>query len=100
MSKAFDSVGLDPLRKALERIKIKKSIINLIIFTFQDRMMKVLTEYGPSDLMTAGDGIDQGDCISPLLWRIFYDPLLTRVYRSGLGYKSKVLWPKDTSTMS
>src|SRR5207248_6853385 len=32
-------------------------------------------------------GIDQGEVISPLLWYIYYDPLLTKVQQSShLGY--------------
>ena len=33
------------------------------------------------------DGIEQGEVLSPLLWRIFYDPLLVRVQEAKeLGY--------------
>ena len=38
--------------------------------------MKVITSFGLSDTLQAGDGIDQGKVISPLIWRIFYDSLL------------------------
>ena len=38
----------------------------------------------------AGDGIEQDETISPLIWRIFYDPLLRRIQGDpGLGYKVK-----------
>ena len=44
--------------------------------------------YGLSDGFTAADGIDQGEIISPLLWRIFYDPLLYRLqFATSLGYR-------------
>ncbi len=47
-----------------------------------------------SPQFTAEDGIDQGDTISPLLWRIFYDPLLSALQKnSSRGYKMKVNWP-------
>ncbi|CAB5359699.1 unnamed protein product [Rhizophagus irregularis] len=38
----------------------------------------------PFEMMT---GIDQGEIISPLLWIIFYDPLLDRLRKSDLGFK-------------
>jgi hypothetical protein len=38
------------------------------------------------------DGIDQGDTISPLLWRIFYDPLLQEVEDKCKGYQMKTTW--------
>lgn len=76
MAKAFDSVGMMPLKKALKHIKLPESAINFIINLFNNRKMRVITAYRLSDIFTAGDGIDQGKVISPLIWRIFYDPLL------------------------
>ena len=32
-------------------------------------------------------GIDQGEVISPLLWCIYYDPLLCEIQQRNLGYK-------------
>ncbi|CAG8636596.1 17484_t:CDS:2, partial [Rhizophagus irregularis] len=54
---------------------------------FQGRMNQVFTPFGltkPFEMMT---GIDQGEIISPLLWIIFYDPLLDRLRKSDLGFK-------------
>src|SRR5438876_3886128 len=31
-------------------------------------------------------GIDQGEVISPLLWCIYYDPLLCKIEQQELGY--------------
>jgi exonuclease III/ribonuclease HI len=98
MSKAFDSVGMVPLQYALRRLKIPESVIQLLINTFDGRSMRIITEYGLSDPFTAADGIDQGEVISPLLWRIFYDPLLCRIAQdNSLGYTMEVAWPQRTS---
>ncbi|GBC23530.2 RNA-directed DNA polymerase from mobile element jockey-like [Rhizophagus irregularis DAOM 181602=DAOM 197198] len=68
MKKAFDSVG----------------------------SLRVATAYGLSDGFTGYDGIDQGDALSPLLWRIFYDPLLVRIQQTKDSiYEMKVNWPND-----
>src|SRR5213079_3233221 len=73
-----------------------KNIINFISNLFTNRNMNILTAYGTTEIITAGDGIDQGDSISPLLWRIFYDPLLCAVTRYGSrSYKMEVTWPHD-----
>jgi hypothetical protein len=49
-----------------------------------------------SPMFTAKDGIDQGDSISPLMWRIFYDPLLVAIQNeSRLGYETEILWPHN-----
>jgi hypothetical protein len=76
MAKAFNSVGMAPLSKALTRIKLSPPAINFIINLFKNRKMKVITVYRLSNSFTAGDRIDQGEVISPLIWQIFYDPFL------------------------
>src|SRR5207253_1034730 len=96
MSKAFDSIGMVSLRYALTRIRLPPLTINFIINLFQHREMKVITKYGLSDELQAMDGIDQGKVISPLIWRIFYDPLLCRIMDDeSLGYTMSVTWLTD-----
>src|SRR6266542_4509159 len=79
MARAFNSVGMVPLGKALRRIRCSEQFIVFIINLFSKRSLSIITHYGPTPPFEAGDGIDQGEVMSPLLWRIFYDPLLTRV---------------------
>lgn len=97
MAKAFDSVGLTPLKIALQRIKLPPNIIDFIIHIFKERKIKIITTYGLSNGFTAEDGIDQGEIISPLLWRIFYDPLLYRIQSDPkFGYTME--WHNKTIT--
>src|SRR5829696_7514857 len=86
MAKAFDSVGLTPLRRSLERIKVPTETINFVIDLFDERQISVITAHGATDFFTGQDGIDQGETISPILWRIFYDPLLCAIQNSSRGY--------------
>src|SRR5437016_11791621 len=96
ISKAFDSISIIGLTKSLERLSVPSNIIDFISSLFTNRNMNILTAYGTTNIITAGDGIDQGDSISPLLWRIFYDPLLSAVTRYGTrGYTMNVTWPHD-----
>ena len=96
ISKAFDSISILGLTKSLERLSVPKNIINFISNLFTNRNMNILTAYGTTEIITAGDGIDQGDSISPLLWRIFYDPLLCAVTNYGSrGYNMELMWPHD-----
>jgi hypothetical protein len=44
--------------------------------TMVDEFVKSYSDYLS---FHAGDRIDQGEMISLLIWRIFYDPLLTRI---------------------
>ncbi|CAB4403165.1 unnamed protein product [Rhizophagus irregularis] len=96
MKKAFDSVGLEVLNRALLRIDIPASLAEWIIALFKHRFLRIATAYGLSDGFIGNDGIDQGDALSPLLWRIFYDPLLVGIQQTkDSGYEMKVTWPND-----
>src|SRR5438105_4528280 len=79
---------------ALERIKIPTNIINFIISLFYNRQISIITCFGLTQPFTGNDGIDQSETISPLLWQIFYDPLLCRINDdSNLGINIKINWP-------
>ena len=82
MRKAYDSVSWEGLEKALKRIKMKLSIIDILEGIHNNRYSAVITDHGPTDYYEVQDGIDQGEVYSPLLWRIFYDPLLCRIQRT------------------
>lgn len=67
-AKVFDTVNINILNRAMTRIKIPGNIKALITFLFKGRNLRVITPFGLSDPIIAGDGIDQGEAISPLLW--------------------------------
>src|SRR5437773_1405534 len=97
MTKAFDSVSLIPLVKALKRIKIPLNINRFIIDLFDQRQMRVIINFGFFDIFTGEDGIDQGETISLLLWHIFYDTLLCRIQKDqSLGFTIKLKWPSKS----
>jgi len=94
--KAFDSVGLEMLKKSLERIKLPKNAVSFILSLYEKRKIKVITNFGLTKEFEAKDGLDQGEVISPLAWRIFYDPLLCTVQKTkNLGYEMTTKWPTD-----
>ena len=88
MKKAFDSVSLKMMEKALERIKVPNLLIKFLLNLYNKRKIKVYTEYGLTKEFKAEDGLDQGEVVSPLMWRIFYDLLLYLIYKKeDLSYK-------------
>ena len=96
MRKAFDSVGLKMLKKALIKIKLLEGIISLIMSLFERRKIKVITSFGLTEEFEAEDGLDQEEVISPLAWRIFYDLLLCVVKDEiNLGYHMLTNWLVD-----
>ena len=87
MKKAFDSVSLRSLELALKRLKIPQITVTFILNLFENRQSKIITDLGTTDCFEISDGIEQGEVISPLVWRIFYDPLLSRIQEDPeLGY--------------
>ena len=75
-------------------------MIKLTIYLFRKREVRVITENGLTNPIKAGDGIDQGETISPLLWRIFYDPLLYKIQENqNLGYTMECTWKPNLQTI-
>ncbi|EXX74870.1 hypothetical protein GLOIN_2v1824527 [Rhizophagus irregularis DAOM 181602=DAOM 197198] len=79
ISKAYDSVNTTMLKMSLERIKLPNSFINLVMDISLNRSNKILVNNELTDSYHVEDGIDQGEVWSPILWRIFYDTLLSRL---------------------
>ncbi|GBB98574.1 hypothetical protein RclHR1_32690001, partial [Rhizophagus clarus] len=77
ISKVFDSVNLTMLKFALERIRLPAITIMLILSLFMNHSNWVFTAHGETSSYRVRIGIDQGEVISPLLWVIYIDPLLT-----------------------
>ena len=87
LSKCYDRVDTRILRHAMTRLKIPLSFVDLVIDLFTNRRNYVLTDVGKTPDYDVLIEIDQGEVISPLLWCIYYDPLLTKVQQSShLGY--------------
>ncbi|EXX61795.1 hypothetical protein RirG_167880 [Rhizophagus irregularis DAOM 197198w] len=89
MSKAYDRVNIFMLEKAMQRLKIPSSFINLTKELFLGRKNSVFTAGGLSNPYDVMVGIDQGEIISPLLWCIYYDPLFTAIQQEHFGYRVK-----------
>src|SRR5437868_1716756 len=96
MKKAFDSVSLEMIEKALRRIKLPELMIRFLLSLYNKKKIRVITEYGLTKEFEAEDGLDQGEVVSPLMWRIFYDPLLCIIHKEeNLGYIIDSNWLQD-----
>ena len=67
MKKVFDSVSLELLKKALQRIKILVIRQEFILDLFDKRQTRIITAVGLIEVITADDGIEQSEVISPLI---------------------------------
>jgi hypothetical protein len=80
---------MNMLLNALKRLKLPPAFCNFIRALFSSRFNQVFTTHGNTNEYQVISGIDQGEIISPILWCIYYDPLLTRIQKSILGYNLK-----------
>ena len=67
MKKAYDSVSMKSLQLALQRIKLPVEIVRFITELYSRREVSIITEFGLTKKFIAGDGIEQGETISPLV---------------------------------
>src|SRR6266542_6964586 len=95
--KAYDRVDLTILQRAMERVKIPPSCIALILDFFTHRKNAILTKGGLSDYYDVKIGIDQGEVISPLLWCIYFDPLLCKINQLNKDYTLTHKWMTNVS---
>src|SRR5438132_1371351 len=90
MSKAYDSINIHLLQKALERIQLPSQLTQIILDLLLDRSNKIITNFGLTQPYNVKNGIDQGEMITPLLWQIYYDPLITQIAKTYKGYNLEV----------
>src|SRR5437773_3089995 len=68
MKKAFDSVSLTMMEKALKRIKIPDLTTKFLLNLYNKRKIKVITEYDLTKEFEAENELDQEEVVSPLMW--------------------------------
>ncbi|CAJ0908002.1 15184_t:CDS:2, partial [Entrophospora sp. SA101] len=69
---------------------------DLCLNTLKNRQSKIITSVGLTSNFRVEDGIEQGEAWSPILWRIFYDPLLCELDKfSQHGYQMKTQYRLD-----
>jgi hypothetical protein len=84
ISKAFDSIDLCILQLSFDRLKFLQNLSKFIISLFTSRKNNILIPFGHTESYNLLVGIDQGEVISPLLWVIYFDPLLTELLSSAI----------------
>jgi len=93
MSKAYDRVNIFMLQKAMARLKLPSPFITFITNLFTNHTNQIFTYHGTTNPYNVLVGIDQGEVICPLLWCIYYDPLLCHIQNQpDLGYRLSHSW--------
>jgi hypothetical protein len=99
IAKAFDSVNLASLGKALDRIHIPKKLKKIMLRLLNKRFLRVNTEEGLTERIIASKGLDQGEVLSPILWAIFYDPLIARIAKYSNNVTSVLAYMDDLALL-
>ena len=92
MSKAYDSVNFELFQKSLLRLQMPQQLINILSNLLFNRTNRVITNLGLTNFYSVKNGIDQGETITPLFWRIYYDPLITHISTHFSGYTLSTTW--------
>jgi Reverse transcriptase (RNA-dependent DNA polymerase) len=87
-SKAFDSVPFEALRLSFSRFRIPSEFTEFYFQNFlYGRKVKLLTDFGPTPEIHLSREIPQGAIVSPLLWLLFYTPLLIALKTTPREFK-------------
>jgi len=86
MSKAYNSVNLELFTKSLKWISMPQNLINILTNLLTDRQNCVISNLGLTNFYSVKNGIDQEETITPLFWRIYYDPLIHKIASKFSGY--------------
>ena len=75
-------------------------LINILTNLLTDRTNRVITNFGLTGHYSVQNGIDQGETITPLFWRIYYDPLITNISLNLPGYTMQTSWQTSLTSPS
>ena len=86
-SQAFDRVNYVKLFRMLIKKRLCPVIIRFLIILYTNQSIRIQWGSTVTDLCTISNGVKQGGVLSPILFTIYVDELLTRlrdVYSAGL----------------
>ncbi|KAG9285553.1 hypothetical protein G9A89_006541 [Geosiphon pyriformis] len=76
--------GLDGLAGYAQSIQLSwMTLLESELAAYQNVVNRVMIDFGLSNSYVVHDGLDQDEVFSPLLWKIFYNPLLCCIESGG-----------------
>lgn len=84
-SKAFDRVQYDRLFRLLSDRNVNPLYIRLLMSMYVSQRLRVLFDGESSDWFCVTNGVKQGGVLSPTLFGIYVDGLLTKLKALGIG---------------
>ena len=84
-SKAFDRVQYGKLFNILRQRNIPPVVTRLLLDMYTRQRLRASWSEGISEAFNTENGVKQGGILSPILFCVYIDELLTRINESGLG---------------
>ena len=69
-----------------------QNLINILTNLLTDCQNHVISNLGLTNFYSVKNSIDQGETITPLFWRIYYDPLIHKIASKFSGYSLSASW--------
>ena len=85
-SEAFDRVNYVKLFRILNKKRLCPVIIRFFIILYTNQSIRIQWGSTVTDLCTISNGVKQGGVLSPILFTIYVDELLTRLRDGHLGH--------------
>ena len=86
-SKAFDKVHFGKLFKLLIERKIPAVVIRLLLDSYTRQKICTVWNGAKSRNFSAMNGVRQGGVLSPILFTIYFDEMIHKLEKSGIGCK-------------
>ncbi|KAG9287643.1 hypothetical protein G9A89_023993 [Geosiphon pyriformis] len=90
IKKTYNSVDWKHLEKSLIRIKMCSKFICFFGSIYRDCINCIMTDFGLTGGYQVHNDLDQREVFSPLLWYIFYDPLLCKIKHQKSVYEYRL----------
>lgn len=85
LAKAFDTVPHELIQQALRRVGVCSSFLRIVGDMYSDCFTRFRVKDGETGKIFMRSGVKQGDPMSPVLFNLVLDPLLTKLERDGEG---------------
>lgn len=89
IKKAYNSVPFAAIEKALQHLGVPEDFSKAVMAHYENPQSRIRMGDVFSHLFEEERGVRQGDPLSPLLWIIFLNPLLSILEEEKLGYHAK-----------
>uniref|UniRef100_A0A3P9NEF4 ribonuclease H n=1 Tax=Poecilia reticulata TaxID=8081 RepID=A0A3P9NEF4_POERE len=86
LARAFDSISHRLIKEVLEARGVDEGIRNLISDSYRDSYSRVKSDGGLTRKIFLKVGVKQGDPLSPILFNLGIDPLLSFLENHGAGF--------------